>query len=197
RRCGAAADRGRRRAAARARARGVDPAAADHHDDGDDGAGARTPRDRDGRRGRASRAARAHDHRRARRVDARLAVRDPVRLSRARPDRLPAPPRNVGSAMGLDVIALPVRRPIATSMFFLALALLGLFAWYRIPIELMPALRGEQLVVSFARPGSEPAVVEREILLPLEARVGELPGRKDTWGAVNGASGRPTLPFAR
>lgn len=99
--------------------------------------------------------------------------------------------------MGLDVIALPVRRPIATSMFFLALALLGLFAWYRIPIELMPALRGEQLVVSFARPGSEPDVVEREILLPLEARVGELPGLKETWGEVNGASGRLTLEFDR
>ncbi|HEX6994909.1 MAG TPA: efflux RND transporter permease subunit [Gammaproteobacteria bacterium] len=99
--------------------------------------------------------------------------------------------------MVLDLVALPVRRPTATAMFFLALVMLGLFAWYRIPIELMPALRGEQLVVSFVRPGSEPEVVEREILLPLEARVGELPGLTETWGEVNGASGRLQLQFER
>src|SRR5690606_21312654 len=82
-------------------------------------------------------------------------------------------------------------------MFFLALVLLGLFAWYRIPIELLPALRGEQLFVTFVRPGSEPEVVEREILLPLEARIGELPGLAETWGEVNGSSGRLMLEFER
>ena len=54
--------------------------------------------------------------------------------------------------------ALPVRRPTATAMFFLAMILLGVFAWFRIPIELLPALSGEQLFVSFGRPGSEPEV---------------------------------------
>jgi multidrug efflux pump subunit AcrB/ABC-type multidrug transport system ATPase subunit len=82
-------------------------------------------------------------------------------------------------------------------MFFLALVLLGLFAWYRIPIELLPALSGEQLVVAFGRQGSEPEVVEREILLPLEARVGELAGLKETWGEVNGSNGRLQLEFER
>jgi multidrug efflux pump subunit AcrB/ABC-type multidrug transport system ATPase subunit len=82
-------------------------------------------------------------------------------------------------------------------MFFLGLVLLGLFAWYRIPIELMPALTGEQLVVSFGRQGSEPEVVEREILMPLEARVGELAGLKETWGQVNGSNGRLELEFER
>src|SRR5690606_12437400 len=60
-----------------------------------------------------------------------------------------------------------------------------------------PALSGEELVVTFARPGSEPEVVEREILLPLEARAGELPGLAETWGEVNGANGRLMLEFER
>ena len=98
---------------------------------------------------------------------------------------------------GFSLVALPVRRPTATSMFFVGLVLLGLFAWYRMPVELMPALRGEQLVINFARPGSDPEVVEREILLPLGARVGELPGLTETWGEVNGARGRLMLEFER
>jgi len=82
-------------------------------------------------------------------------------------------------------------------MVFLALVMLGTFAWYRIPIELLPALSGEQLAVQFGRQGSEPEVVEREILLPLVARVGALAGLKETWGEVNGARGRLTLEFER
>jgi multidrug efflux pump subunit AcrB/ABC-type multidrug transport system ATPase subunit len=82
-------------------------------------------------------------------------------------------------------------------MVFLALILLGAFAWYRIPIELLPALSGEQLTVQFGRRGSEPEVVEREILLPLVARAGELAGLKETWGQVNGSNGQLTLEFER
>jgi multidrug efflux pump subunit AcrB/ABC-type multidrug transport system ATPase subunit len=99
--------------------------------------------------------------------------------------------------MLFELAALPVRRPTATVMFFLAMILLGVFAWTRIPIELLPALSGEQLFISFGRPGSEPEVVEREILMPLEARVGELAGLSETWGEVNGSSGQLVLEFER
>ena len=70
----------------------------------------------------------------------------------------------------MTLYALPVRRPVATAMFFIAAMLLGLIAWQRIPVELLPPLEGEELFVNYFRPGSEPEVVEREILLPLEAR---------------------------
>ncbi len=99
--------------------------------------------------------------------------------------------------MTSSLVGLPTRRPIATAMFFLSLVLFGLFAWYRVPVELIPALAGDQLYVSFWRPGSEPDVVEREILLPLEARVGELSGLSETWGEIYGGGGRLTLRFER
>src|SRR5262245_19368482 len=99
--------------------------------------------------------------------------------------------------MAINPFALPVRRPTATSMVFLALMLLGAFAWVRIPIELLPALSGEQLSVQFGRQGSEPEVVEREILLPLVARVGELAGLKETWGEVNGSRGTLRIELER
>ena len=69
----------------------------------------------------------------------------------------------------MSPFSLPVRRPVATAMFFLAIFLFGAIAWYRIPVELMPPVAGNELFIQFSRPGSEPAVVEREMLLPLEA----------------------------
>ena len=65
---------------------------------------------------------------------------------------------------------LPIRRPVATSMFFAAILLLGIVGWQKIPIELIPNLEGDKLYVNFSRPNSEPELVEREILIPLEEK---------------------------
>lgn len=96
---------------------------------------------------------------------------------------------------GLDTLA--IRRPVAVTMFFVGLVLLGGFAWQRLPVELFPALTGDSLYVSFFRPGSEPETVEREILMPLEARVRTLPRVAETWGEVTGSSGSFTVRFER
>ncbi len=96
---------------------------------------------------------------------------------------------------GLDTLA--IRRPVAVAMFFLGLVILGLFAWRRLPVELFPALTGDQIYVNFFRPGSEPETVEREILLPLEARIRTLPRVAETWGEVIGAGGNFTIRFER
>ena len=96
---------------------------------------------------------------------------------------------------GLDTLA--IRRPVAVAMFFLGFVILGLFAWRRLPVELFPALTGDQLYVNFFRPGSEPETVEREILLPLEARIRTLPRVAETWGEVIGAGGSFTIRFER
>jgi multidrug efflux pump subunit AcrB/ABC-type multidrug transport system ATPase subunit len=80
-------------------------------------------------------------------------------------------------------------------MLFLGIFLLGLIAWQRIPVELFPQTSGNQLQVSFFRPRSEPDVVEREILLPLEARVAELADVKETSGQVRGSFGTFTVKF--
>ena len=96
---------------------------------------------------------------------------------------------------GLDTLA--IRRPVAVTMFFVALVMLGGFAWQRLPVELFPALTGDSLYVSFFRPGSEPETIEREILMPLEARVRTLPRVAETWGEVTGARGSFTVRFER
>jgi multidrug efflux pump subunit AcrB len=96
----------------------------------------------------------------------------------------------------MSPFALPVRRPVATAMFFLAVFMLGAIAWQRIPVELMPPVAGNELFIQYSRPGSEPAVVEREILLPLEARVSELAEIDETWAQVTDSSGTLGIRFA-
>ena len=80
-------------------------------------------------------------------------------------------------------------------MLFLALAMLGLVAWQRLPMELMPVLQGDTLSVSFWRRGAEPEVVEREILLPLHAKVSGLPLVAESGGSVRGSSGNYWVRF--
>ncbi len=97
----------------------------------------------------------------------------------------------------MNPLDLPVRRPVAVAMAFLAIAMVGLVAWQRIPIELFPNVEGDLLWVNFSRPGSEPETVEREILLPLEARVAALPMVLETSASVRGAGGNFQVLFER
>lgn len=95
----------------------------------------------------------------------------------------------------MSFLLLPIHRPTAVAMFFLGVLLLGGIAWQRMPVELFPALEGSRVYVNFSRPGSEPEVVEREILLPLEARVSALAGINETLGEVRGSGGRYEVLF--
>ena len=89
----------------------------------------------------------------------------------------------------MNFLDLPVRRPVAVGMAFVGMVILGLVGWQRIAVELIPAIQGDSLYVRFWREGSEPEVVEREILLPLQARASALPDVAETWGSVRGSSG--------
>ena len=95
----------------------------------------------------------------------------------------------------MSLLDLPVRRPVAVSMVFLGTVLLGLVALQRIPVELFPAMQGDSLYVEFRRFGAEPEVIERDILLPLQARVSALPMVEETGGEVRGSSGQYWVRF--
>ncbi|MFC1839700.1 efflux RND transporter permease subunit [Thermodesulfobacteriota bacterium] len=90
---------------------------------------------------------------------------------------------------------IPIKRPVATAMLFCAIMLLGIVGWMKIPVELFPAVEGDELYINFSRPNSEPEVVERELLMPLEAKVSGLQGVKESWGQVNGSSGSLRVSF--
>ena len=100
-----------------------------------------------------------------------------------------------GRRAAWNLLDLPVRRPVAVAMVFVGMVILGLVGWQRIPVELMPAIQGDSLYVSFWRVGGEPELVERELLLPLQARVSGMPHVAETWGRVHGNSGNFTVRF--
>ncbi len=91
--------------------------------------------------------------------------------------------------------SLPVRRPVATAMFFAAVVLLGLVGWQKIPVQLFPDLGGDELTVTFYRRNSEPEIIEREILIPLEERASGLPGVAESWGEISGSNGTFRIRF--
>ena len=98
---------------------------------------------------------------------------------------------------GLSLLDLPVRRPVAVAMVFLAIALLGVVSVQRMPVELFPPLEGDTLYVQFWRANAEPAVVEREILLRLHAQASALPDVAESGGQVAGSRGNYWVRFER
>ena len=97
------------------------------------------------------------------------------------------------AARGL--LSLPVLRPVATAMLFLALLILGVVGMQRMPVELFPNIEGNTLAVQFFRQNSTAEVLEREILQPLTARASGLPGLTESAAEITGSYGWLILNF--
>jgi HAE1 family hydrophobic/amphiphilic exporter-1 len=74
------------------------------------------------------------------------------------------------------VIRFSIRRPIAVSMAYLAIGLLGVAAWRNIPIELLPDTDLPQLSVSAQWSRATPEAMEAFVTAPLEAAVQQVRG---------------------
>jgi HAE1 family hydrophobic/amphiphilic exporter-1 len=69
------------------------------------------------------------------------------------------------------MIRLSIRRPVAVSMAYFAVALLGVAAWRNIPIELLPDTELPQLHVTARWQGASPEAMEAFVTAPLEAAI--------------------------
>ena len=74
------------------------------------------------------------------------------------------------------MIRLSIRRPVAVSMGYFAVALLGVAAWRNIPIELLPDTELPQLHVTAQWRGASPEAMEAFVTAPLEAAVQQVRG---------------------
>ncbi|MCY3628316.1 MAG: efflux RND transporter permease subunit [Gammaproteobacteria bacterium] len=93
------------------------------------------------------------------------------------------------------VLSLPVLRPVATAMLFLAIVILGLVGMDKMPIELFPAIEGNAIFVQFSKQNSTAETIEREILQPLTARSSGLPGLTKSSAEISGSYGHLQLMF--
>ena len=83
----------------------------------------------------------------------------------------------------MNLLDLPVRRPVAVAMLVLGLSVLGLVAWQRLPMELMPALQGDTLFVQFlpefglvfshSRQLDQQHLVDFDVIVEFRRRAGE------------------------
>jgi HAE1 family hydrophobic/amphiphilic exporter-1 len=72
----------------------------------------------------------------------------------------------------MSITSLALKRPIAVSMIFLALGLVGFLSWQRLPLELMPSLNYPQLTVVANCENVAPLEMESLVTKPLESSLG-------------------------
>ncbi|MDX1566283.1 MAG: efflux RND transporter permease subunit [Longimicrobiales bacterium] len=90
-----------------------------------------------------------------------------------------------------------IRRPVAVTMVYVSVALLGVTAWRQIPIELLPDVSFPQLTLVFSWPGSSPETLEAFATSPLESAIHQVEGVEEISSLTREGSGQITVSFAR
>jgi len=74
------------------------------------------------------------------------------------------------------MIRFSIRRPVAVAMGYLALALLGVASWVKMPVELLPETELPRLRVTAGWRGASPETTEAFLTSPIEAAVQQVRG---------------------
>jgi hydrophobic/amphiphilic exporter-1 (mainly G- bacteria), HAE1 family len=96
----------------------------------------------------------------------------------------------------MSIPSLSVRRPVAVAMLFLAVILLGIISFMRLPIDLLPDVSYPRLVVFTSYPEVAPAEVERLITERVEAQAAAVPGVERVTSVSREGVSMVTLRFA-
>ena len=76
----------------------------------------------------------------------------------------------------MSISDLSIRRPVATSMLYVAVAVVGVVSFLRLPIDLLPDVSFPTLSVWTGYADAGPAEVERFVSEPVEAALSRVPG---------------------
>lgn len=95
------------------------------------------------------------------------------------------------------MIRLSIRRPVAVAMTYLAVALLGAFAWRNIPIGLLPDAELPRLTVRADWRGASPETVEAFLTSPLESTIQLVRGVEKITSTSEEASTEIEVQFTR
>ena len=69
-----------------------------------------------------------------------------------------------------------IRRPIATALLALGIALAGIVAYFALPVAPLPRVDLPTIVVFASQPGADPATMSSSVAAPLERRLGAIAG---------------------
>jgi len=88
-----------------------------------------------------------------------------------------------------------ILRPVATSLVMVALVLVGLMAYFSLPVSALPEVDYPTIQVSSLYPGASPDVVTSSITAPLERQFGQMPGLLQMSSTSSGGASVITLKF--
>ncbi len=78
----------------------------------------------------------------------------------------------------MSLIRASIRRPVAVSMVFIAIACLGIISLRRLPIDLLPDLSFPRIVIYTTYPDVSPLEIERVITSKVEQTLTRIPGKE-------------------
>jgi HAE1 family hydrophobic/amphiphilic exporter-1 len=96
----------------------------------------------------------------------------------------------------MSIPSFSVRRPVAVWMLFLAIVLLGVVSYVRLPIDLLPDVSYPRLVIHASYPDVAPAEVERQVTQGIEAAAAGVPGVERVTSVSREGVSLVTLRFA-
>ena len=90
-----------------------------------------------------------------------------------------------------------LRRPVATSMFFLIVVMVGVLSFRFLPIDLLPEIEYPQVSVITSYPNTGPEEVESLLTEPIENAVSGVPNMEQVRSSSSEGSSRVTVEFAQ
>ena len=90
-----------------------------------------------------------------------------------------------------------VERPVATTMIFLIIIVLGVISFRYLPVDLLPPVEYPQLSVNVEYPNVGPEEIEQIITMPIENTIAGVPGVERVRASSMEGRSRVTLEFAQ
>jgi HAE1 family hydrophobic/amphiphilic exporter-1 len=97
----------------------------------------------------------------------------------------------------MNITETAVKRPIATTMFFLIVIALGTLSFHFLPVDLLPPIEYPQLTVSTDYPNVGPEEIEKIITEPIENSIASVPGVERVRSRSREGRSSVTLEFAQ
>jgi hydrophobe/amphiphile efflux-1 (HAE1) family protein len=97
----------------------------------------------------------------------------------------------------MNISALFIRRPIATSLLMAAIVLLGLIGYELLPIAALPEIDSPTIQVTAQLPGADPQTMASSVATQLERQFGEIPGLTQMTSSSALGYMQITLQFSR
>ena len=89
-----------------------------------------------------------------------------------------------------------IRRPIATVLLTVGVALAGIAGFFVLPVSPLPQVDYPVISVSASLPGASPETMAESVATPLERRLGTIAGVNEITSSSGTGSTRVTLQFA-